>query len=77
MSIHRNMIAAVALAAAAGALAACNTMAGAGEDMQQGGSALTNSAEKHGATVQPGPSPTTSPPPADRSSTPPSQPSQY
>jgi predicted small secreted protein len=34
----------------AAALAACNTMAGAGEDMQHGGQALTNSADKHGAT---------------------------
>jgi entericidin B len=30
-------------------LAACNTMAGAGQDMQSGGHALTNSAEKKGA----------------------------
>lgn len=30
-------------------LGACNTMAGAGEDMQQGGHALQNSAEQHGA----------------------------
>ena len=48
-SLFRSTIAAVALVAAAGALSACNTMAGAGEDMQQGGSALTNSAVKHGA----------------------------
>ncbi len=48
-----SMIAAVALVAAAGALAACNTMAGAGQDMQEGGQALTGSAEKHGATMAP------------------------
>ncbi|MBI1276041.1 entericidin A/B family lipoprotein [bacterium] len=28
-------------------LAACNTMAGAGEDIQKGGQKLENSAEKH------------------------------
>ena len=33
-------------------LAACNTMAGAGQDMQEGGHALTNSADQHGATPQ-------------------------
>jgi predicted small secreted protein len=28
-------------------LAACNTMAGAGQDISKGGNAITNSAEKH------------------------------
>ncbi len=69
------MIAAVALAAAAGALAACNTMAGAGEDMQQGGSALTNSAEKHGANPV-DQAPETNAPPADQSAAPPQAPQQ-
>jgi predicted small secreted protein len=32
------------------ALSACNTMAGAGKDMQSGGAALENSADEHGAT---------------------------
>lgn len=33
-------------------LGACNTMAGAGQDMQQGGKALQNSADKNGAQPQ-------------------------
>ena len=39
----------LALAAMFGALTACNTTAGAGKDLQQGGKALENSAEQHGA----------------------------
>lgn len=31
------------------ALVSCNTMKGAGQDLQAGGKALSNSAEKHGA----------------------------
>ncbi|HEV7834847.1 MAG TPA: entericidin A/B family lipoprotein [Caballeronia sp.] len=31
------------------ALAACNTMAGAGQDLSKGGNAITNSADKHNA----------------------------
>jgi predicted small secreted protein len=34
------------LAAAAGALSACNTMAGMGQDLNAAGSAITGSAEK-------------------------------
>jgi entericidin B len=66
------MIAAVALVGAAGALSACNTMAGAGEDMQQGGAALQNSAEKHGAQPAPNP-PTQQSPPAQQNPPAPSQ----
>ncbi|HUK59357.1 MAG TPA: entericidin A/B family lipoprotein [Stellaceae bacterium] len=72
-SIRRTMIAAVVLAAGAGALAACNTMAGAGEDMQKGGSALTNSADKHGATMTPAPTDQTTAPAPTYSNPPPSQ----
>lgn len=31
------------------ALAACNTVAGAGQDLSKGGNAITNSADKNGA----------------------------
>lgn len=31
------------------ALAACNTVAGAGQDLSKGGNAITNSADKHNA----------------------------
>jgi predicted small secreted protein len=41
-----RLIALVLLTATA-ALAGCHTMAGAGQDISKGGSALTNSAEKH------------------------------
>ncbi len=37
----------VSLMTAAGALSACNTMAGAGQDIQSGGKALENSAERN------------------------------
>lgn len=42
----RRLIALLLLAGTA-TLAACNTMAGAGEDISKGGHAITNSAEKH------------------------------
>jgi entericidin B len=62
-----SIITAAALIAGAGALAACNTMAGAGEDMQHGGAALTGSAEKHGAdTTPPGPTGQVAPAPASQ-----------
>jgi entericidin B len=52
-SMRRNLAYALLLAfslvTAAGALSACNTMAGAGQDMQQGGKAITNSADRNGA----------------------------
>ncbi|WP_175149295.1 entericidin A/B family lipoprotein [Paraburkholderia ultramafica] len=41
-----RLIALLLIAGAAAALAGCNTMAGAGEDISKGGNALTNSAEK-------------------------------
>lgn len=37
----------VSLLTAAGALSACNTMEGAGKDMQSGGRALENSADRN------------------------------
>jgi entericidin B len=37
------------LIAGTAALAGCNTMAGAGQDISKGGNAITNSADKHGA----------------------------
>jgi predicted small secreted protein len=42
----RRIIALLLLAGTA-TLAACNTMAGAGQDISKGGNAITNSAEKH------------------------------
>ncbi|MEM5325371.1 entericidin A/B family lipoprotein [Paraburkholderia sp. JHI2823] len=42
----KRMIALFLITASMAALAACNTMAGAGEDVSAGGHALTNSAEK-------------------------------
>ena len=45
-----SLLLAFSLITAMGALSACNTMAGAGQDMQRGGKDLTNSAEKNGAT---------------------------
>ncbi|MFP6559583.1 entericidin A/B family lipoprotein [Paraburkholderia sp. B3] len=42
----KRLIALVLVAASVGALAACNTVAGAGEDMSAGGHAITNSAEQ-------------------------------
>jgi predicted small secreted protein len=38
---------ALLLAGAASVLSACNTMAGAGQDIQQGGKALENSADRN------------------------------
>ena len=40
---------ALLLIAGTAALAGCNTMAGAGQDISKGGNAITNSADKHGA----------------------------
>jgi entericidin B len=48
-SLAYSLLVAFSLVTAAGALSACNTMAGAGQDMQSGGKALENSADKHGA----------------------------
>jgi predicted small secreted protein len=42
----RRLIALLLLAGTS-ILAACNTVAGAGEDISKGGHAITNSAEKH------------------------------
>ncbi len=44
--LMKRMIALFLITASMAALAACNTMAGAGEDVSAGGHALTNSAEK-------------------------------
>lgn len=41
-----RLIALLLIAGSAAALAGCNTMAGAGEDISSGGHAITNSAEK-------------------------------
>ena len=43
----RAVITAVTLIALTTLIAACNTMAGAGEDMQAGGQKLENSADKN------------------------------
>jgi len=43
------VLVALSLFTTAAALSACNTMAGAGEDLQQGGKNLTNSAVHNGA----------------------------
>lgn len=42
-----NRIIALLLIAGTAALAGCNTMSGAGQDISKGGHALTNSAEEH------------------------------
>jgi entericidin B len=42
----KRLIASLLVVASAGSLAACNTVAGAGEDMSAGGHAITNSAEQ-------------------------------
>ncbi|HEY4803595.1 MAG TPA: entericidin A/B family lipoprotein [Paraburkholderia sp.] len=42
----KRLIALFLVAASMAALSACNTMAGAGEDVSAGGHALTNAAEK-------------------------------
>ncbi|HYS66828.1 MAG TPA: entericidin A/B family lipoprotein [Paraburkholderia sp.] len=41
-----NRLIALLLIAATAALAGCNTISGAGEDISKGGNAITNSAEK-------------------------------
>ncbi len=43
----RRLITAVTFIALSAMITACNTMAGAGEDMQQGGQKLENSADKN------------------------------
>lgn len=45
MKVKSLILAAVLVATAA--LAGCHTMAGAGQDIQDGGKAITNSADKH------------------------------
>ncbi|NIE63998.1 MULTISPECIES: entericidin A/B family lipoprotein [Burkholderiaceae] len=42
----KRLIALLLVAASAAGLAACNTVAGAGQDMSAGGHAITNSAEQ-------------------------------
>ncbi|CAB3804453.1 Entericidin B [Paraburkholderia sacchari] len=42
----KRLIALFLVTASVAALAACNTVAGAGEDLSSGGHAITNSAEK-------------------------------
>lgn len=42
----KRLIALLLVASSVGMLAACNTVAGAGEDMSAGGHAVTNSAEQ-------------------------------
>ena len=44
--LMKRLIALFLVTASMAALSACNTMAGAGEDVSAGGHALTNSAEK-------------------------------
>ncbi|WP_296660874.1 entericidin A/B family lipoprotein [Paraburkholderia sp.] len=41
----KRLIALMLIAASAGTIAACNTVAGAGQDLSAGGHAITNSAE--------------------------------
>ena len=48
--IMLEKLAAVLLIACFAGLAGCNTMAGAGKDIQKGGENLENSAEKHKST---------------------------
>jgi predicted small secreted protein len=48
--IMLKKLAAVLLIACFAGLAGCNTMAGAGKDIQKGGENLENSAEKHKST---------------------------
>lgn len=45
--IARIMLCALVLSGAASVLSACNTMAGAGEDMSSAGHAVTNSADRN------------------------------
>ena len=45
--ILSSILAAVTLAGAFVALTGCNTVAGAGEDIQHGGAAITHEADKH------------------------------
>ena len=47
--ISHALFVALSLMTTLAALSACNTMAGAGQDLQKGGSALQNSADQHGA----------------------------
>jgi predicted small secreted protein len=46
-TIAKIALCVLVLTGAASALSACNTMAGAGEDMSSAGHAVTNSAEKN------------------------------
>ncbi len=45
--VFAPLLAALFLAGAIGALSGCNTMEGAGKDIQQGGKAITNEATEH------------------------------
>ena len=45
--ISRSLLAALVLAGAFSALAGCNTIEGAGKDIQQGGKSLTDEAKEH------------------------------
>lgn len=47
--ISYALFVALSLVTTLGALSACNTMAGAGQDIQKGGDALQNSADRNGA----------------------------
>lgn len=47
--ISRVFLIVFALATTLGALSACNTMAGAGQDISNGGKDLQNSADRNGA----------------------------
>lgn len=46
MTMLRKMLVLMTLLAAGGVLSACNTMSGAGKDIQAGGDAISDSAEK-------------------------------
>jgi len=46
-NLAKSLLVAFSLMTALGALSACNTMAGAGQDMQSGGKALEDSADRN------------------------------
>ncbi len=48
MRIVRSLVLVVIIAVMAGGLAGCNTVRGAGEDLQQGGQAIENAANRVG-----------------------------
>jgi len=45
--IHMTRLIALLLIAGSAALAGCNTVSGAGQDISKGGQAISNSAEQH------------------------------